>query len=224
LGNAGHSRNIVEYNELRDTCLECSDTGALNCWMEPEPRDGLRQGHIIRYNLIVRSGDRAIYLDNYTSNCHVYGNVLVGAKTAAIFVHAGKNNVIENNVFADCGSALLEGVWIDRFMPAMAGFLSGNRFTQNIVYGCRGTVEVFDVPAARAISQADENVFFNTAGAASYLERQRRIGLERHSLLADPLFVDPAKQDYRLQPGSPALKLGFEPINVARIGPRKRAP
>jgi hypothetical protein len=32
------------------------------------------------------------------------------------------------------------------------------------------------------------------------------------------LFVDAAKDDYRLQPESPALKLGFEPIPVERIG------
>ncbi len=134
--------------------------------MEPEPRDGVRQGHIIRYNLIVGSRDRGIYLDNYTSNCHVYGNVIVGAKTAAVFVHAGKNNAIENNVIADCGSTLVAGVWIDRFMPAMAGFLSGNRFTQNIVYRCGKTVEVYDVPAAQALSQADENVYFDSPAAA----------------------------------------------------------
>ena len=75
-----------------------------------------------------------------------------------------------------------------------------------------------------AISQADENVFFDTAGAAAYLEQQRQIGLERHSLLADPKFVDPARQDYRLQPDSPALQLGFEAIDFHRIGPRKHAP
>jgi hypothetical protein len=220
LGNAGRSRNIVEYNELRDTCLECADTGALNCWMEPEPRNGVRQGHIIRYNLIAGTTDRGIYLDNYTSNCHVYGNVVIGTKTAAIFVHGGRNNVIEGNVLANCGNPLIEGRWIDRYMPAMAGFLSGQRFAHNIVYGCRGTVEVYGVPAGRGLSQADENVYYDTTGAALYLERQRQIGLERHSLVADPKFVNPAEHDYRLQPDSPALRLGFEPIDFQRIGPR----
>jgi hypothetical protein len=45
------------------------------------------------------------------------------------------------------------------------------------------------------------------------------LGMDRHSLIADPLFVDAAKDDYRLQPNSPAFKLGFQPIPVEQIGP-----
>ena len=44
------------------------------------------------------------------------------------------------------------------------------------------------------------------------------LGMDRHSVIGDPLFVDPAKDDYRLRPGSPALGLGFRPIPVGRIG------
>ncbi len=45
------------------------------------------------------------------------------------------------------------------------------------------------------------------------------MGFDTHSLVADPLFVNPAKDDYRLRPDSPAFKLGFKPIPVDRIGP-----
>ena len=44
-------------------------------------------------------------------------------------------------------------------------------------------------------------------------------GLDRHSLVGDPRFVDPDKGDYRLRGDSPALKLGFQPIPVEKIGP-----
>ena len=44
-------------------------------------------------------------------------------------------------------------------------------------------------------------------------------GMDVHSVIADPMFVDAAKDDYRLKPDSPAFKLGFKPIPVDKIGP-----
>jgi hypothetical protein len=43
-------------------------------------------------------------------------------------------------------------------------------------------------------------------------------GGDQHSVVADPLFVDSAKDDYRLKPESPAFQLGFKPIPVETIG------
>jgi hypothetical protein len=47
------------------------------------------------------------------------------------------------------------------------------------------------------------------------LDQWQALGFDRHSLFADPLFADPARGDYRVQPGSPALALGFKnfPMN-----------
>lgn len=41
------------------------------------------------------------------------------------------------------------------------------------------------------------------------LEEWQALGYDRHSVFADPLFVDPDGGDYRLRADSPALKLGF---------------
>ncbi len=46
----------------------------------------------------------------------------------------------------------------------------------------------------------------------------RSQGYEPHSIIGDPLFVDAAHDDYRLQPESPAFKMGFKPIPQERIG------
>jgi hypothetical protein len=44
---------------------------------------------------------------------------------------------------------------------------------------------------------------------------------ERHSIVADPMFVDPNNMDYRIKADSPALKLGFQQINKDKIGLKK---
>src|SRR5208282_4066542 len=43
-------------------------------------------------------------------------------------------------------------------------------------------------------------------------------GHEKGSQIADPRFVDPAHDDYRLAPDSPALRLGFKPIDFSLAG------
>ncbi|MHC4798456.1 MAG: hypothetical protein ACYTF1_17615, partial [Planctomycetota bacterium] len=58
-------------------------------------------------------------------------------------------------------------------------------------------------------------------------ENWRRVdgnNFDAHSVVADPLFVDPAKHDYRLKPESPGLKLGFKPIDTSKIGLKRDFP
>lgn len=44
-------------------------------------------------------------------------------------------------------------------------------------------------------------------------------GWDQHGIVADPLFVDPEHDDFRLKPESPAItKLGFKPLPIAEMG------
>lgn len=76
--------------------------------------------------------------------------------------------------------------------------------------------------------QCDRNVYFNPAlkqdkiqfGGGTWAEWQKR-GKGAHSVYADPMFVDVEKNDFRLKPESPAWALGFRPIDMTRVGPRR---
>ena len=53
-------------------------------------------------------------------------------------------------------------------------------------------------------------------------ERDDKLGLDPDCCRIVALgFVDPAKGDFALRPGSPALELGFVPIDLSGVGPRR---
>ena len=71
----------------------------------------------------------------------------------------------------------------------------------------------------------DYNCYWNAAGqpvvffgGLTLQQWQEKRDQDRHSIIADPLFVDPEHDDYRLKPESPALKLGFKPFDASQAG------
>jgi hypothetical protein len=68
---------------------------------------------------------------------------------------------------------------------------------------------------------ADRNVYYcksDISLAQKFLAKQRADGIDTNSVVADPLFVDLANADFRLQASSPALTLGFKQIDMTKIG------
>ncbi len=49
-------------------------------------------------------------------------------------------------------------------------------------------------------------------------DKWQAMGADTDSVVADPLFVDAKKGDYRLKPDSPALKLGFKELPLDKMG------
>jgi hypothetical protein len=62
----------------------------------------------------------------------------------------------------------------------------------------------------------------NRNGISTYkkhtLAERQEHGYDKDSLIADPMFINPAKNDYRVKPESPALKLGFKNFEMGKWG------
>jgi len=221
--------NVIERNEIRRANLETNDTGAIEMYVNRKPT-------IIRENIVSDTiglktmPDReirtpffcwGIYLDGYSSNATITGNIIYRNYRGGIMIGAGSNNLIENNILVASKS------WQVEFYNSRADG-KGNQFRRNIIY--------YNDPEAAALHllkwgkgfvESGHNVIFNAAGDISVrtsgtTERSwsdwQKLGMDTRSILADPLFVDAATDDYRLRPESPALQLGFEQTDTNRIG------
>ncbi len=231
-GFASHG-NVVEYNRLVRTNLETNDTGAI----ETLGRDREPSGNVIRYNLILDSvglkttetGEIlmpyytwGVYLDDYSSGTQVVGNVVARTYRGAAHVHLGRNNVFENNVFVDGRQ--------QQFECNGGEFMTGNVFRRNVVCFHEGGAIRVNRWRDDVLAECDDNVYWKPGTDLAEadepitplgpLSAWRDAGYDRRSVVADPQFVDPAADDYRLESDSPALGLGFQPIDVAKIGAR----
>ncbi len=126
---------------------------------------------------------------------------------------------MESNIFA----------FGERYQIFRAGLTTWPQyvFRRNIVYFSQGqALDYWDTRNRSVIY--DRNLYWNTSGApltfsGKSLEEWQAAGQDVHSLVADPLFVDPEHGDFRLRPGSPAGQIGFEPWDLSGVGPRPSA-
>jgi hypothetical protein len=109
-------------------------------------------------------------------------------------------------------------------------FCANNRFVRNIIYYINPEADLLGAGRLRpeVVAESDYNIFWHAQGAAFFKDRKltplgtlaqwQEAGYDKHSLIVDPLFVDPAKDDYRLKPEAPAFKLGFQDLPWDKIG------
>ena len=233
LKNPG-STNVVEYNRIQNTNLETYDTGAIE--VTQADRD-FRSGSVIRNNLVADTigystvGDKprfmswGIYLDSFAGGYEVTGNISYRNSHGGIMLQGGKDNRVTNNIFVD--SRQMQGLLANYIDNSRGQVLERNIFYWTIpdavlyATGKLMTPEVIWVDSNLIFQVGASEPRMGWGGWKSFADWQAR-GFDKHSVYADPLFADPAKDDYTLRPGSPAFELGFVPIDVSKIGPVKR--
>ncbi len=219
--------NVIEYNELRHNCLETGDAGGIYTY----DTNKLPTPNVLRGNLVVdcqgMSTDQTgkiltpvytwgIYIDGESSNWLVESNVVIGNVLGGVFINGGHSNVIENNI-------LMNGLQGQIAYSDYAQHGIGNVFRRNIVVWNDPKVGLLwsrDWVKDPKHIDADDNLYWHVGGGVPELADLHKAGLDVHSLVADPLFVDAAKEDFRLKPGSPALGLGIRPVDLSGVGVR----
>lgn len=211
-GESKAVRNTIAYNhiyELGQGIL--SDMGGIYTL-------GVSPGTTIRYNRIhdvdaFQYGGWGIYNDEGSTDILIENNIVYRTKHGGYHQHYGKENKIRNNVFA---FAKMAQIIRSRPEPHIS-FL----FDHNIVYYSEGALlgSNWDNNNYRL----DYNTYWRTDGkpidfAGASVDEWKKRGQDQHSVIADPLFTDPANGDFTLKPDSPAIQLDFKPIDTTGIG------
>ncbi|HXH48878.1 MAG TPA: right-handed parallel beta-helix repeat-containing protein [Terriglobia bacterium] len=206
--------NVMEFNKMYNIGRGLlSDMGCIYTL-------GVQPGTVERNNLChdvsrYRYGGWGLYTDEGSSNIIIENNVVYRTQDGGFHQHYGANNIVRNNIFAYGKEAQIRRSREENHLSFT--------FEHNIVYWDSGPL--LDGSWANNQFRFDHNLSFRTDGQPilfgklSFAEWKAR-GQDTHSLIADPLFVNPSGGDFSLKPGSPASKMGFKPIDLSRVGPQ----
>ncbi|NLG51792.1 MAG: right-handed parallel beta-helix repeat-containing protein, partial [Chloroflexi bacterium] len=222
-----HSRNnLVAYNDIHHVNLDSQDTGAMESW-------GPGRDNVYDHNLIHEVGNdqfdlqSGMYLDDATDYFTVTNNIIwgvVGTQHNQCVYAKGIGNKFINNVFV---VGPTNGAGISSYFMADER-CDHHEYVRNILVFTEPTAAIYNFYnwTKDRVTRADENVFWKPegelfikmAGDTLSYEEWRERGLEKRSVVADPLFVNPEERDYHLLEGSPAFDLGIEDIDTDGIG------
>ncbi len=210
-GKSGAHHNTIAWNNVGDLGQGVlSDMGGIYSL-------GVSPGSVIHHNRFhdVRSfsyGGWGIYFDEGTTGMVAENNLSYNTKSAPFHQHYGKENIVRNNVFAFGQEAE-----VMRTRPEEHRSFT---FERNIVTWTEGPLLGSNWSGNNYL--LDYNTYWNAGKPFNFagmtLAEWRAKGQDTHSVIADPRFVAPEKGNFSLRPGSPALDLGFKPIETKGIG------
>jgi hypothetical protein len=218
------TNNLVQFNHVHHIGVKSDGDGPILSDMGGIYTLGRQPGTKILNNIWhdiagARYGGWGIYFDEGSSGILAQSNLVYRTTHGGFHQHYGETNVVRNNIFA-----FGRDNQIQRTLPEAHSSFS---FETNVVYFDSGPLLAGDW--SNENYQMDWNVYFDARtnstpeglrlGPCS-LEAWRDRGHDKNSMVSDPLFVAAREDDYRLKSDSPALKMGFEPIDLRNVGPQ----
>lgn len=222
----GYSRalatnTIVEWNYVHHIGRRADGDGPILSDMAGIYTLGLHTGSVIRNNLwhdsaATRYGGWGIYFDEGTTGILAENNVVYRTTHGGFHQHYGKENVVQNNIFAFAREHQIQRTRVEPHLTV--------KLDRNIVYWDNGS-PLFGGDLSDTQFAFDHNIYWRTTGGElkfgkRSLKEWQAIGMDNASVIADPQFVDVANGDFTLRPDSPALRLGFKPIDLRGVGVR----
>lgn len=192
-------------------------------------------------------GGWGIYLDAGSSNIVVEKNITYRTNSQSFHINFGRENIVRNNIWGYGGEGLIAITrgnalkWLENKAYDDGSVTGSISFFRNIVLtdgkpiyanGAESSCAYLKV----ATFYAECNLFWDISGLPIHghdikgwkgeivgthtFEQIQSYGLDLHSKVSDPKFVDPKKLELGLQDDSPAYKLGFEKIDMSDVGIR----
>jgi hypothetical protein len=217
------SNNIVEFNHVHHIGVLSDGDGPILSDMGGIYTLGKQPGTQVVNNLWhdvagIQYGGWGIYTDEGSSGILIESNLVYNTTHGGFHQHYGQTNTVVNNIFAFARDHQIQR---SRAEPHLSF-----TFATNIVYFDHG--KLLEGTWSDDKFTMDYNVFWdersatNTTNTISFfgasLEKWRERGHDVHSAVADPLFVSPHSHDFQLRADSPALRLGFRPLDMSGVG------
>jgi hypothetical protein len=199
------------------------------------PSDGtVVRGNVFHDIYSYSYGGWGLYTDEGSSGILFENNLVYDTKTGSFHQHYGKENILRNNILLNSLEQQLQVTRVEDHLSFT--------FENNIIYWTNGSPTLAGPwPENRQLTRS--NCYWNassypvTFAGKTLADWQRTVvnaptnandatgdsewagkGRELGSVVADPLFLNAAKHDFRLKPNSPALQLGFKPFNYSQAG------
>ena len=205
-------RNNISYNHVHHIGWGVlSDMGGIYTL---GPSEGTVVANNVFHDVYSYSyGGWGLYTDEGSTGIVMENNLVYNVKTGGFHQHYGKENIIRNNILAFSEMHQLQATRVEEHLSFT--------FENNIVYWDEGPLMSGRWKEVKI--EMDKNCYWKSGGeeikpAGLTFEQWQKMGHDKNSIIADPLFADPDKYDFRLAPNSPALELGFKPFDHSQAG------
>lgn len=209
--------NRIAFNHVHHICNGYFSDGGGIYTLGISPGTTLENNvvHDVTPTPLMPVGGTGIYHDEGSTGIVAENNVVYRVGAGAYNQHYGRDNVARNNIFAFGGRETITCCRPEEHRSFT--------FESNIVLSDSGQATSSHFSPLKCKTEFRRNLYWDTSGkeplfSGKTFAEWQKTGRDVDSKIADPQFFDAAAGDFRLKPGSPALAMGFKPIDTSTVG------